>query len=418
MDLNSFFLPEFLRNDHLDEREIVLFHMIESWHREGTFNDGQTINLLKCIRFTNMNLRERDDVRRTDIYKTFSHHDVFQRIDRYFTDQLVIPRLQPESPRIPKSVILCIGGWEVVREDNSHPTKRIEVYDEFTERWIEGMAFYLPASRAYHGSGVIGNKLYVFGGYSPDHREGHGDQQCLRSTFFFDIDKRHWKRVAQMNDRRIYTGSCTYQGFLYALGGHNFTIGTGTRLNSMERYDPGTNTWEQLSPMRYQRSDLAVVAAEGKIFAIGGFSGQDQMSSVEIYDVETNKWSRGPPLLDPRSGHQAILVNKKIFVIGGFRTNPNSERLRTVEVLDLESYFPIWKPGKPMRCPRSNMGVTFYKGKIWVCGGYNGESPCANVESFCPEQNQWQHEVPMDNKKSALTTQVISPFEKYFYINR
>ena len=396
----------------------MLFHMVESWHKEATFNDSQTLNLLKCIRFTNMSLKDRDSLRKTGLYKMFSHHDIFQKLDKYFTDQLAIPRLQPEPPRVPKSVILCLGGWEVVHNEHSHPTKRIEVYDEHTRRWVEGSSFSLPGSRAYHGSGVLGNKLYVFGGYSPNQREDTGDRQCLNSTFSFDINRRSWKRVGQMHERRIYTGYCTYKGFLYALGGHNFTVGAGTRLNSMERFNTETNQWEQLSPMRYQRSDLAVAAVDGKIFAVGGFSGQDQMSSVEIYDIETDTWSIGPPLISPRSGHQAIVVDKKIYVIGGFRTNPNSERLRTVEVLDLESYFPVWKQGKPMRCPRSNMGVTLYKDKIWVCGGYNGESPCANVESYCPKMDKWQHEVTMENRKSALTLQVISPFEKHFYINR
>ena len=56
----------------------------------------------------------------------------------------------------------------------------------------------------------------------------------------------------------------------------------------------------QLPSMRQGRNFPAVVALNGKIFAMGGRapdSKDERLRSVEVYDVKTNQWSEGAPLV-------------------------------------------------------------------------------------------------------------------------
>jgi kelch-like protein 18 len=47
-----------------------------------------------------------------------------------------------------------------------------------------------------------------------------------------------------------------------------------TRHNTVEEFDPVRNQWSDLPSMTTRRSDLAVVAHQGKVYAIGGFTGE------------------------------------------------------------------------------------------------------------------------------------------------
>ncbi len=57
----------------------------------------------------------------------------------------------------------------------------------------------------------------------------------------------------------------------------------------VERYDPGKDTWERVSPMSKQRSAFAACTANGSIYAVGGSDGLMSLRSVERYDPRNDK---------------------------------------------------------------------------------------------------------------------------------
>ena len=62
------------------------------------------------------------------------------------------------------------------------------------------------------------------------------------------------------------------------------------------RYDPLQNSWSTMPPMTTPRSGHAMAALGGKIFAIGGYDGEDRLSSVEFFSPWTGKWTLGEEL--------------------------------------------------------------------------------------------------------------------------
>ena len=90
-------------------------------------------------------------------------------------------------------------------------------------------------------------------------------------------------------------------GKIYAIGGRN---PAGQTVATHQVYDPATNTWSERAPLPKARDHMAVVAAEGKIHAVGGrFGASNEPTDMhDIYDPATNSWTAGPPLPTARSG--------------------------------------------------------------------------------------------------------------------
>ena len=51
--------------------------------------------------------------------------------------------------------------------------------------------------------------------------------------------------------------------------------------------------------MRQGRSELTLVASQGKLYAIGGFDSNlaNILGSVEVYDLATNQWTEANPMV-------------------------------------------------------------------------------------------------------------------------
>lgn len=72
-------------------------------------------------------------------------------------------------------------------------------------------------------------------------------------------------------------------------------------LSTAEAYDPFTNQWTLLEPMRNRRSGIGVIAYKDEIYALGGFNGITRMNTGEKYCPKANRWKTIPEMFNPRS---------------------------------------------------------------------------------------------------------------------
>lgn len=72
-------------------------------------------------------------------------------------------------------------------------------------------------------------------------------------------------------------------------------------LDSVETYDPKSNTWTVTAKMSCPRGGVGVASLGGKLLAVGGHDGTNYLSSVEMYD--------------PITGRLVLYVNNQIIFI-------------------------------------------------------------------------------------------------------
>ena len=113
-----------------------------------------------------------------------------------------------------------------------------------------------------------------------------------------------WSTKAPMPTARYDLTSSVVNGIIYAIGGFK----DGSRLNTVEAYDPSTNTWTTRTPMPTARNYLTSSVVNGIIYAIGGIN-SSYLNTVEAYDPSTNTWTTRTPMPTARSGLTSSVVS-------------------------------------------------------------------------------------------------------------
>jgi len=177
----------------------------------------------------------------------------------------------------------------------------------------------------------------------------------------------------------------TEDGKIYVFGGRQRGGGVDARgnvtgdklfvLDTVECYDPQIGRWEYRCPMPNKRMEFAaVLGPDGLIYAFGGGytphfeKGTAALDTVDVYDPKTDSWSQRKPMPEPRKSHAGVLgADGKIYIMGGSREHYGTT-LRDVLIYD-----PVkdsWKKGPPMNIPRAVLAaVSTPEGKIYAIGG-------------------------------------------------
>ncbi|XP_016971669.2 kelch-like protein 10, partial [Drosophila rhopaloa] len=299
-------------------------------------------------------------------------------------DELTTPPLA--MPRLPHEVIFAIGGW-------SGGTSKgcIETYDTRADRWVNINAEDPAGPRAYHGTAVLGFKIFSIGGYD--------GVEYFNTCRVFDAVKKKWSEIAPMHSRRCYVSVTELNGLIYAIGGYD----GHNRLNTVERYNPKTNQWSIIPPMNMQRSDASACTLQGRIYATGGFNGQECLDSAEYYDPLTNAWTRIANMNHRRSGVSCVAFRKQLYVIGGFN---GTARLSTGERFDSDSQ--AWHFIREMNHSRSNFGLEIIDDMIFAIGGFNGVSTISHTECYVAETDEWMEATDMNIVRSALSANNVA----------
>jgi N-acetylneuraminic acid mutarotase len=123
-----------------------------------------------------------------------------------------------------------------------------------------------------------------------------GADEITGSVLAYNPQKAVWAPVAPMPTARWRLRLVAAGGRLYAIGGQS---PDGTTLSTVERYDPKANTWTAVASMTQDRGVPGVVAVtrgtERDIVVVGGcqfVAGQRRpfLRTTEIYNLATGEW--------------------------------------------------------------------------------------------------------------------------------
>ncbi|KAI0498504.1 hypothetical protein KFK09_019392 [Dendrobium nobile] len=295
--------------------------------------------------------------------------------------------------------LLCVLAFD--------PENVWQLYDPCRDHWLT-----LPVmpSQIRHlarfGVTSVAGKLFVLGGGSDRVDPLTGDHDGIFATsevWSYDPLYHEWARRANMLVPRAMFACCSIDGKIIVAGG--FTSFRKS-ISKAEIYDPDTDTWRSLPDLLHTHTSVCSgVVIDGKIHVLHkGLSVVQILEDRQQWSVKDFGWLQGPmavvreelyvlnggfilkqhkessqkdntfldklvssaPEFKSRIGFGMIGLGDDLYVIGGVigpgPTNQSIKQLRDVDVLSVNSKWPIWRQASPMtRCSGSILGCAVLK---------------------------------------------------------
>lgn len=254
---------------------------------------------------------------------------------------------------VANGILYAVGGRTLTTDNLS----TVEAYDPTKDTWTVKAP--MPTPRGGHTVGVVNSTLYAVGG---DSSPGKGPSGTVEA---YDPIKNTWTVKAPMVTPRGGHAVGVINGILYAVGGST----TGPS-GVVEAYDPTTNTWSARAPMPTSRVSPAVGVVNGILYAVGGVCcspghGSHILNTVEAYDPTTNTWTEKAPVPTPRGGLAVGVVNGILYAVGGAIEGKGAVKI-------VEAYDParnMWTARTPMPTGRTFLAVGVVNGILYTVGG-------------------------------------------------
>ena len=241
--------------------------------------------------------------------------------------------------------------YPLERENNNIRTSSYKMTETATDtkKWIS--LHPMLAERCGFGATVVGNKIYVVGGFNNEHG-------VLNAGEVYDPMKQSWSLLPFMKEKRDGCAATTMNGKIYVVGG----LYRKRYHTSCEVFDPTSNTWSSLPPLCQGRTYCEAVAVGTKLYVIGGKC-PESLSSVEMFDSLTNTWTHLPSMSQERCLFASAVIGNKIYVFGGV------DALDSCEVLDTSTHTWTTIPTTMTYTRVSAAAVAYHNHTIYIIGG-------------------------------------------------
>jgi YVTN family beta-propeller protein len=251
----------------------------------------------------------------------------------------------------------------------------------------------LLARRNFAVATLPDDRVFIIGG-----RTGSGQGTLVTDTAavleFNPRNNKLTKKNAQGFTPRHSLGAAavrTAKGILiYAIGGYSSTAGDAAPVNTVEEYNPSTDSWRTVASLPTAVAQFGITVAGGVntaeplqlIHVVSGNTGSEVAPSVanpnpvqrfQADGLSTGSWTSFSPAITLRRnlGAASVLrvVSSRVFVIGG--QNAAGTVLPTVEEYIAQTGVLVATPHTDLPAPRARFGIagTLSSNQIYVMGG-------------------------------------------------
>jgi hypothetical protein len=263
-----------------------------------------------------------------------------------------------DTARTLDGVIYAVGGFGT-RFEPIHDS--VEARDPVSGQWTFVEPMSMP--RGNPGAAAVGGRVYVVGG----NRQAGAVTNTGES---FDPSTNKWTPIARHRGPIMGPGATAHDGHVYLIGG---SPGAAI-MDSISVYCPTIDAWsDRRRPMPTPRYLLRAVTLGDYIYAVGGIVGNNQPFSkaLERYDPNTDTWTELSPMSTGR-GNPGVAVSEdgRIIVVGGAGGVADSP----TPIPLVEEYDPhtdAWTPSEPLPVARASLGGERGQGNtILAIGGF------------------------------------------------
>jgi N-acetylneuraminic acid mutarotase len=264
---------------------------------------------------------------------------------------------------------------------------RAQVRPQSIGRWIIKAS--MPSARTELAAGTVNGILYAIGGGAENEA--------------YDPETNTWTTKAAMPMALCCLGAGVVNGKLYAVGGID---SNQKSMNTLEAYDPTTDTWISMAPMPTARDCVAVGVIHGILYAVAGeFDNGSRvrfLNTVEAYNPATNTWKTKASIPRKRRCSAAGVINGILYIVGGY----DGHAMRT-----LDAYNPTtdsWTTKASMPAERSQLASGVINGRLYEVGGASRQHIFNTVNAYDPVTNTWTADTPMPTALWGLAAGVIN----------
>ena len=222
--------------------------------------------------------------------KTWSLMDNFLPFEQEYCEAEIVDDL-----------VVVVGDWPRNSNPVQDPTGRVQVYNLSNETWYNGKQ--MTQARGLGAMAEAGGYLYYAGGV-----KNQNANDASNVTLRYDPTNDLWSRMADMNQPRASFELVNYHGYLYAMGGFQGTQTWNRQaLDYVERYDPSTDTWTNLSKLPVAMFGWSGSILNDEIVLVGGYNGVPKNTVYHWNPIE-DTWSKGNNIAP--SGHFDVIFEE------------------------------------------------------------------------------------------------------------
>ncbi|MFA6006869.1 MAG: glycine-rich domain-containing protein [Candidatus Paceibacterota bacterium] len=214
-----------------------------------------------------------------------------------------------------------------------------------------------------------------------------------------------WTTSSSLGTTRYQQTSVAANGYVYAIGGYN-----GTRLSSVEYAKINSNgtlgAWTTTSSLTITRYQHSSIAANGYVYAIGGNgTGGVQVNTVEYAKINSDgtlgAWKTTASLNITRYAHASVVSNGYVYVMGG-RTGISDTATVEYAKINSDGTLGTWTTltATPLNAARNIHASVVVGGYIYTIGGITSGTSISSVESA---------KINSDGTLAAWTTLTATP---------
>lgn len=225
--------------------------------------------------------------------------------------------------------------------------------------WQSGPRLPLPLD--HPSAAALDGSVYIAGGHS----NGRDSARAFR------LDGDHWSELAAMHFARGGHALVAVQGKLYAIGGNS----AARNIPAAEAYDPASNAWTVISSLPVPRNHVSGFVTGDSACVAGGRS--PTTARVDCLNPSNGTWSRLPDLPQPTSGAGAVtFAGGDVVMTGGQNANETAIVDQLTRYADSQ-----WTLPAAMMVPRHGFELAVFNGRAWACGG--GTAPGLHPVATC-----------------------------------
>ncbi len=266
----------------------------------------------------------------------------------------------------------------------------------------------MPSKRFGVAASVVNGKIYVFGGQNDDHYGEGVTRNALNTVEEYDPTTDTWIPKAPMPTARMDLASTAYNGKIYVFGGEKGWGANGYGFgfsNAVEAYDPSTDTWTTKASMNTPRSGLASSVLDGKIYVLGLVDDTGINSNIaEVYTPSTDTWETIASMNNGHAHPASSVVNGQVYIFGGLdgplpmlKTDPFIAF--SVEAYNISTNTWVTKSSIP-NGGRASLASSAVNGKVYLLGG----GFATEALEYDAIGDAWTSRAPMPTTRSQLAS--------------